>query len=282
MTFLDHLATGSTTVCRCWRVTRRDGLRRGFTDHDGPLSFDGTDFAPGSGLAARAIQQGTGLAVDNTEALGVLDSDGIEAEHIEQGRYDGAGVEAWLVNWADPSQRMLRFAGTIGQITRHGDAFAAELRGLAEPLNVAHGRAYQPQCQAVLGDGACRVDLTEYAETRAIGSVEGSVDFIFPIFDEYSDRWFERGLLRVEDGPGAGLTGVVRTDRLLPDGSRRLALWAPIRAGLVPGQTVTLTPGCDKRLATCRDSFDNVVNFRGFPHIPGEDWLLNPGPEAEA
>ena len=81
MTLRDHLATGVTTVARCWAVTRTDGATLGFTDHDRPLAFDGLDFRPGSGLSARALVQGTGLSVDNSEALGVLSSDAItEAE----------------------------------------------------------------------------------------------------------------------------------------------------------------------------------------------------------
>ena len=37
-----HLATGATTLCWCWRLTRRDGIRFGFTDHDRDVVFDGT------------------------------------------------------------------------------------------------------------------------------------------------------------------------------------------------------------------------------------------------
>ena len=40
------------------------------------------------------------------------------------------------------------------------------------------------------------------------------------------------------------------------------------------GDTVRLTPGCDKSFATCRDKFSNGVNFQGFPHMPGTDDLL--------
>ncbi len=32
--------------------------------------------------------------------------------------------------------------------------------------------------------------------------------------------------------------------------------------------------GCDRQLSTCRDRFGNVANFRGFPHIPGNDFVL--------
>jgi len=31
---------------------------------------------------------------------------------------------------------------------------------------------------------------------------------------------------------------------------------------------------CDKRFATCRDRFANGINFRGFPHIPGNDFVI--------
>ncbi len=31
--------------------------------------------------------------------------------------------------------------------------------------------------------------------------------------------------------------------------------------------------GCDKRVETCSSRFDNILNFRGFPSIPGNDFL---------
>ena len=65
----DHLATGVTTLARCFAVTRRDGVVIGFTDHDRDLSFDGILFRADSGLTAKAIQQSTGLSVDNSEGL---------------------------------------------------------------------------------------------------------------------------------------------------------------------------------------------------------------------
>ena len=40
------------------------------------------------------------------------------------------------------------------------------------------------------------------------------------------------------------------------------------------GDDFVVRAGCDKRLETCRDRFANVVNFRGFPHIPGQDTVI--------
>ena len=47
-----HLNTGTTTLAWCWRVTRSDGIRLGFTDHDRDLVFDGTLFEAATGFTA--------------------------------------------------------------------------------------------------------------------------------------------------------------------------------------------------------------------------------------
>jgi len=116
--FEAHLQSGLTTVARCWSVVRRDGMTLGFTDHDLDLNFEGIVFRAGSGLSAKALMQTTGLAVDNSEALGALSHQSVTEEDIAAGRYDGAEVRAWLVNWADPAQRLLQFSGTLGEIQR--------------------------------------------------------------------------------------------------------------------------------------------------------------------
>ncbi|MEM1146860.1 MAG: DUF2163 domain-containing protein [Pseudomonadota bacterium] len=32
---------------------------------------------------------------------------------------------------------------------------------------------------------------------------------------------------------------------------------------------------CDQRFETCRDTYQNTANFRGFPHLPGNDFILS-------
>jgi len=274
---LDHLATGTTTVCRAWAVTRADGTVMGFTDHDRSLRFGGISFKADSGLTAKALQQSTGLSVDNTEAMGALSDAAITEADILAGRYDGAEVQSWLVNWADVRQRMLLFRGTLGEITRAGGAFHAELRGLAERLNQVQGRVYHRHCSAVLGDGQCRFDtsLPGYSAEAAVQAVEGAVVLDFAGLETFEDRWFERGRLLVQTGAAAGLSGFVKSDRLAADGTRRVELWQRLGADLASGDVVRLEAGCDKRSATCRQKFNNFLNFRGFPHIPGEDWLTS-------
>ncbi|GGE11159.1 phage conserved hypothetical protein BR0599 [Gemmobacter megaterium] len=271
---LDHLATGATTVARCWRVTRADGVVLGFTDHDRDLVFDETVFAAGAGLSARALSQTTGLAVDNTEAAGALSDAAITEADLLAGRFDGAQVEAWQVNWADVTQRMLEFRGTIGEVAQAGGAFQAELRGLTELLNQPQGRVYQVSCSAILGDGRCGVDLTlgGYFEEREVEEADEGRVFRFADFLGFDDRWFERGRLVVLSGAAAGLVEVIKNDRL-SGRARSVELWQAIRAPVVAGDRIRLEAGCDRRAETCRLKFANFLNFRGFPHLPGEDWL---------
>ncbi len=75
-------------------------------------------------------------------------------------------------------------------------------------------------------------------------------------------------------GAAEGLIGLVKNDRLSGDG-RRIELWEALRAAVARGDAVRIEAGCDKRAETCRLKFNNLLNFRGFPHIPGEDWQMS-------
>lgn len=270
-----HVKTGLTTLCHAWAIVRTDGKVFSFTDHDAVLSFEGHRFRADSGLSARALSQSTGLSVDNTEAVGALSHAAIREDEIEQGRFDGAEVFCWRVNWADVAQRKLLFRGTIGEIRRAAGAFRAEMRGLAEALNRPVGRIYQKPCTAVLGDARCQFDLTRagYGETVAVDEQEEGRVFRWLELPGYDDGWFTRGRLDVLEGPAQGLWGVIKQDSVV-DGLREITLWEPIRGALTEGHLVRLTAGCDKRMETCRLKFNNLLNFQGFPDLPNEDWMM--------
>ncbi|WP_371169685.1 DUF2163 domain-containing protein [Aliiroseovarius sp. 2305UL8-7] len=272
-----HLGEGVTTIARCWKVTRRDGVVFGFTDHDQDMQIDNVPYRADTGMTARALSQTTGLSVDNTEALGVLNAASINEADIRAGRYDGAEVEAWLVNWVDTNQRYLRFRGTVGELAREAGGFRAELNGLSEALNQPQGRAYQLPCSAVLGDGTCRFNLNQsgYRLEIAIDDNTDETTFSFSDMGPYPNRWFERGRLVVLSGQAKGLMGLIKNDRKLADGQRKVELWEALRAEIEPGDMVRLEAGCDKLPGTCRVKFNNMRNFRGFPDIPGEDWLMS-------
>ncbi|WP_299414666.1 DUF2163 domain-containing protein [uncultured Sulfitobacter sp.] len=271
-----HLRTGLTTVCHAWAITRKDGIVFAFTDHDMPLRFAGYEFRADTGLSALALAQSTGLSVDNSEALGALSDASLREDEIEQGRFDGAEVRAWLVNWADTDQHWLNFRGHLGELTRADGGFRAELRGLTEGLNRPLGRVYQKPCSAVLGDGNCRFNLAQesYSQQIDVQKVEGARRFVWDDFLAFDTDWFTRGRLEIIDGPAAGLWGTIKSDR--SDGGQRIVeLWEPIRGTVTAGTQVRLVAGCDKRVETCRLKFNNFDNYQGFPDLPGEDWVVS-------
>jgi uncharacterized phage protein (TIGR02218 family) len=247
----------------------------GFTDHDRPLTFEGTTFEPESGFTASELRSSSDLSVDAQDAEGVLRSDRITETDILDGRWDNAEVEVWRVNWTDPSQRVLLRRGAIGQIRRGRLAFVAEVRSLAHVLGQTVGRTFQATCDAQLGDARCGVDL-EDSSYRAAGTVAAVLRdraFVTAGLGGFASGWFALGTVEWTSGANAGRPAEVAGHA--QDGGEVTVslLEAPVRPMAI-GDGFVIRAGCDKRLETCRAKFANVANFRGFPHIPGQDAVL--------
>lgn len=265
---------GATTICRCWLVTRKDGVTMGFTDHDRDLTIDGAIFQAGSGMDASAIESSTGLSVDNGQAVGALSTVGLTDADIMAGKYDRAEVRQWLVDWTDPASRVQIFRGSLGEIRRGATAFEVELRSLSEALNQPLGRAYVPGCGRDLGDAKCRVDLglEGYVENVEVLAVTDARRMAVTPVVTADSGWFARGHLRWISGANVGVTSLIKSDASGED-FRSVEMWEELRAPVLAGDLAELVVGCDKSADSCTAKFDNLLNFRGFPHIPGEDWV---------
>jgi uncharacterized phage protein (TIGR02218 family) len=267
-----HLDSGATTLTWCWKVIRTDSTVMGFTDHDLDLAFDGVTFAAATGFTASEVASSLGLAIDNLDVEGALDAVAITEADLAAGIYDGASVELWRVNWADVSQRVLMRKGTLGEVTRGEIAFTAELRGLAHELQQTLGRTYQRQCDADLGDARCGVDLGA-AAFKGTGTVDAvSDDRVLTVsgLSAFDNNWFLFGKLTWISGANAGRIAEVKAHSK-SSASATLTLWQRAPKAVEAGDTFIVSAGCDKTLRTCKVKFDNIVNFRGFPHMPGND-----------
>jgi uncharacterized phage protein (TIGR02218 family) len=270
-----HLDDGTTTLSWCWRISRSDGVALGFTDHDRALSFDGTAFEPESGFAASEIRAGSDLAVDAQDATGVLTSDRITETDILDGRWDNAAVDLWRVNWADTSQRVLLRRGAVGQIRRGRMAFVAEVRSLAHVLGQTVGRTFQAGCDARVGEARCGIDLENaiYKGTGLVTDLLRDRAFMASGLAGFEAGWFTSGTLTWTSGANAGRVTEVLSHGLTDAIASLTLLEAPVRP-ITATDAFVVRAGCDKRLATCGTKFANVANFRGFPHIPGQDAVL--------
>jgi len=267
-----HLGRAVTTVCHCWRLTRKDGWVAGYTDHDRPLTVDGLQCAPQTGLSASEARDTLGLAVDTVDVEGALSSDDISDEDIAAGFYDGATVETFLVNWRQPGDFALLRKATIGKITRADGRFVAELESLVHSLDRPAGRYVSRTCDAKLGDARCGFDLDNpaYAATGSVASAGGPSMLVVTGLDGFAPGWFAHGVLTWVTGAKAGRNERVEEHRRDATGTT-LVLQPGNGPPAAGGELFSIVAGCDKTFATCKAKFANPVNFRGFPHLPGND-----------
>jgi len=271
-----HLDSGATTLAWCWRITRTDGIKLGFTDHDNDLAFDGTTFEATSGFEGTAIESSVGLSVDNLDVESVLKSDRLNEDDLAAGLFDSAEIEIIRVNWQDTAQRVLMRFGNLGEVSRGQHAFTAEVRGLAHRLQQPQGRLYQFMCDADVGDGRCKVNLEQgqFEGSGSIASLSGDKTFVVSGLAGFANDWFTRGLLTWTGGTNAGFSAEVKLHTLL-NATVTFELWQRPAQPLAMSDTFTVTAGCDKQFGTCRKRFGNAANFRGFPHIPGNDFAIS-------
>lgn len=263
----ERLGLPLTRLALCWRLLRQDGVALGFTSHDRGLVVEGLRYEHAPGIAPSAVQLSDGLEVDTMEMAGALSSAAITARDLLAGRYDGAAVEVFLVDWQVPEAgRQLLSWGRFGGVDAgegSDSGFVARLLGPTAVLQATAVERYSPECRAELGDGRCRVSLRGRLHR---GQVVESIGAGLRVDLGEVERFVE-GRVRVLEGDKAGLER-----RIIAIEEGALLLDAPLDLGA--GTPLLLHEGCDKSFATCAGRFGNAANFRGEPHVPGGDLLM--------
>ncbi|MGD9545202.1 MAG: DUF2163 domain-containing protein [Methylocystis sp.] len=268
---LDHRAT---TFCHCWRISRHDAAVMGFTDHDRDLTFNGVTFRANTGLSASQVESSVGFAPGAGDAAGALSDESLTEVDLLNGLYDGASVETWLVDWSEVADRVLLDVATIGEVRRGETAFSAELRSSAHLFDQQQGRAFQRSCSADLGDARCGFDLMTpgFHATGVVVAFAGGVLDV-DLSESFDGGFFAGGALTFASGANEGARCTLKS-HLQDDLRARVTLWTPPGGAVLAGDAVLVTAGCDKSPTSCRLKFANIVNFRGFPHMPGNDRVI--------
>lgn len=259
-----HLQGSTTTLCYCWRIQRRDGTVFGFTDHSDDVTCDGTTYRATTGVTTTKMVRRLGLSVDNLDLEGAIDDDALTALDIERGLFDDARVDLRIVNWSDPTQFDYLARGTFGNARMAENGFEVEFRSRAHVLNQPTGRMFQRTCDAKLGDARCRVNLPALAVSGTVVGASGQTIIVSGLTQPVD--YFGLGLM--VDATGA-------RHKIRYHNGITLTLWEqPVVMPLI-GSIVTLTPGCRQTAEVCKAKFNNLLNFQGFPFIPGNDSLTN-------
>ena len=269
------LDSGATTLCRCWLITRTDGVTQGFTDHDEDVPHGAVVCRAGTGLSGSEATQAFDLTVTGSELSGALSDDSLNEDDLAAGLYDAAAVELWLIDWSEPALGVQLAAGSLGEVKREGTAFTAEVRGITQRLSEDSGRLFTAGCSADLGDTRCKVDLGNlpYLGSGSVTALTGTSSFTVSGLDGIADGWFTAGKLTFANGANVGLGIEVKSHR--NNSGVSVVLWQAMPQPIAVGDAFIVTAGCDKRFSTCRDRFNNTANFRGFPQIPGNDFVVS-------
>lgn len=266
-----RLTASGTSLCACWRFTRRDGAVFGATDHDRAITFDGVAHEPSRGLEGATFESSAVLAPGCATAEGAVSAEFITEADLGAGLWDGARVDVWRVDWDAPEHRVRIWSGRLSEVMRQGARFTAELVSLKADLERPVGRVYSRTCDADVGDARCGVDLGDPAfrggglVTEVLGPKRVRVSGLAG----FDDGWFGGGVLTWLSG-----VNVEARARVVRQTGDELELAAAPRFAIEAGNAFVVTAGCDKSFAACGARFSNRDNFRGFPHMPGPDAVL--------
>jgi uncharacterized phage protein (TIGR02218 family) len=260
------LSTQLEGVATWWSIKRRDGVALGFTSHNRSLVFGGMTYRAAPGMIPSAIRRTASLDRDAVEVEGVLAHDSISQTDLEAGRYAGARIAIGLVDW-ETLDRTTLFYGELGNIAQQDGTFEAELRSAKAILETDLVPRTSPTCRAALCDADCGANPARYTHLLRVAAVDLAANSVaFAGAPGAADM--RGGHVKWMDGPLAGVTmQVIDAD------TAGLVLDRPLAEGIAAGQLAYLREGCDHTITTCTTRFANAVNFRGEPHLPGNDLL---------
>jgi uncharacterized phage protein (TIGR02218 family) len=266
-----HLAGELTNLAYLVQITRVDGTIKGFTTFDQDITIGGVTYKAHGALTPSALESTNGLATDNLEVTGILNSEDIVASDIEAGLYDNARIDVYACNWSDLTQGTIQLRrGWLGEVLLSGGHYTAEVRGLHDLLQCVVGDFYTPECRYDLGDSNCTIALGPITVTGAVTGVTDNATFS-DTSQTAADGTFDYGKLTWTSGANNGLAMEVKNW----DGVNLIfTLWLPMPNVIQIGDTYSVYPGCDKRFTTCQTKFDNAINFGGFPYVPGVGNIL--------
>ncbi|MGH8566845.1 MAG: DUF2163 domain-containing protein, partial [Gammaproteobacteria bacterium] len=160
-------------------------------------------------------------------------------------------------------EALAKLKGTLAEeITVRQTDFVGELRGVMQPLQQTIGRVYSKRCDADLGDTRCGVALGPFTVTGTAAANRSR-------FTASAVPSRPHGKLTWTSGANVGLSMEVKS---LSGSEIRLIL--PMPYDIAVSDAYSVYAGCDKRQSTCIATFNNIINFRGFPFIPGQDKVL--------
>ena len=259
------------------KITLSNGTVLAYTNHDKPLTDNGTVFNPGAGLTRMLLTATSTGEVSNQDVQAAWTVD-IDEEDARNGKYDDALVIFSWISWEHPEYGSLEiFRGNIALLTWTVNGFIAEIHNAVRKLDNSIGSLVTPDCRHRLGEltnenkatpGGCNVNLASFTFTGTVSAtLTDRRKFIFTgLASAQPDGYFSIGVLTFTNGANNNRIYDVKLHSVDTYGSQ-IEFYIPTVMSIAPGDTFSVVAGCDKSRATCHSKFSNTANFGGFPDI---------------
>lgn len=252
-----------TTLATCWKLKLKNNIELGFTDFTRDLDVDALKYKAQSGFYSSAVESNNSVSADNFEVGGFLDSEDIAKQDIMSGMYDNAYLEIFIVDYQNPNaKKIILKSGYLGKIEMLDNQFVAEVTGLSDKLSNSIGSLYSPTCRAKFCGDECKIEKPPMINCNII-SVENKTQV--RIGQEINNPLYNYGVMEVVDENACVISLAIRRCN-----KNMVHLLSPFNMKKFP-QTCRIYAGCDKKFSTCSQIYNNALNFRGEPHVPGVD-----------
>lgn len=277
--FRTAIQAGTADLARTWTITRRDGTVFRFTDHSenitvGANTYYATDSFTLSSISHTIAKGAQSITIQ--AIFGTNSATHISYADVRGGLFDNAAFSVDYVIWSDTSLGLANFmTGELGvwSINVIRNFATVEANGALDKAIQSTGEVYGPECRADLGDARCGVNLASFSTTATVISVTSNRKFVATFAVNPNNFEYSFGKLTWTSGANNGAKAEVihQTGSGPSDETVVLAFNAPNDVEI--GDTFSIHKGCDKQHSTCFTKFNNMVNYRGEPFVPGPKYI---------
>lgn len=261
----------------CLRIVCQNGttIRLARYPYDMTMS-NGQVYKADSGYDVTSYQATTDFSPSAVDLEGFVGVAGITRDAVASGVFDGARVYCFACDFLSPVEDYEPIMlAILGKTRLQDDKYLIEKLGIVDVLNQSIGRVVGPACDKTLGSqsyAGCMINLAAITVTGALTSVTSSSSFADSGRGEAAD-YFGLGTIVFTSGANVGL----RAQQIKSFSSGAIVTYEPFYYTPQVGDTYSMVPGCRKSLDVCRDKFNNVINFGGWPYKPPESVYISRG-----
>lgn len=259
-------------LVRCWKITLENGNTLCFTTSNEDFVYQNEKYNSIPAYEISNLNANVDINDDSAEISNLIVNDLIKDSDILSGLYNNAKVEIFIIDKDNlDAGKVSLLNGNITDIEYKDNVFIAKVSGLKTQLNKTIGDVYSPLCRCGFCSDKCKLNKNNFTFSGIVSSVINNVNFETntTTITQKSSGYFDYGIIEFTSGKNIGQKTEVKQFQY-----NSIILASELPYKIEVGDNFNITAGCDKQFSTCCNKFNNAINFRGEPHLPGTDILL--------